>query len=185
MFRSRSVLLALAVVMVPAGCLTAQQTNQEFLKEYAEAFIGTWETSWKMDTNYKDIVKEGDEVSLRLTFKWTLNNQAIDVHWDAKINGNPAGTGKGMVGWDRASDEIVSFGFNTFGGRALSEIRKHDDHWIQTTTSVGLEGFRSASTTKMTFASDGDSYVELLNGRMTQDNQPLPNMEITYKRVKE
>jgi hypothetical protein len=180
-----SMLATLAVVVSSVvGQAQPAESNYEHLKEFGQAFGGDWVGDFEFDFDIPGVIKKGDKVTLRFSTKWILDKNALEMTWEADINGAPAGSGKGIAGWDRATKEIVSFGFGTFGGRGQTVHTKVGDRWIEVFNGTSLEGTRIASMSVVTFSNQGNLQVIEETGRMTPGGDPLPNRKYTYKRVK-
>ena len=130
------------------------------------------------------VLKQGDKVTVRSSTKWILDKTALELGWEADINGKPAGCGKALIGWDRSTKEIVTLGFGSFGGCGKSTFHKVGERWIEANVGAGLDGRKHAGQTVITFAEDGNTQVHEITGRVSPEGEPLPHFTITYKRAK-
>ena len=176
-------MLSTALVLTASMVLGQVEAPEQF-KEYGKSFAGEWTGEFELDANIPGVAKAGDKAAVRGTTKWILNNTALEGNWSADLNGKPAGTGKWIAGWDRSSSEIVSFGFNSFGGRGQSVFKKVGDRWIETATFVGADGRKNTETSIIVFSDNGNTQSIEVTGRISPDGKPLPNFKLIYKRVK-
>ena len=175
--------IGLAIVLCALlGRSSALGANTEHLEDYARAFVGDWIGEWEMDMTIPGIVTEGDKVVVRATTEWILDKKALRTKWEAEINGKPAGSGITIIGWDRSTSEIVSSGFDSFGGRGESVVSKVGDQWVELGTGVGVDGTKHAIVNSTHIAEDGNSQTIQVIGRLSPEGAPLPTLTIVYKR---
>ena len=115
---------SLCVALIGGSMVLGQaplpESNYEHLKEFAEAYAGDWIGDFEVDFDIPGLVKKGDKATFRASTNWILDKTALQLDWKADINGKPAGSGRALIGWDRSTKQIVSFGFGSFGGCAKS-----------------------------------------------------------------
>ena len=187
MRRAVSCAVALGVLLgcgLALGQEKAPESNYDHLKEFGEAFAGKWTGEFEFDFDIPGVIKKGDKVVVRSSMRWILNRNALEGNWEADINGKPAGSGKGLFGWDRSAKRIRSFGLGSFGGCGESTYQKVGDKWIEANVGIGVEGRRYAGTIVHTFSDDGNTHVVEHIGRTSITGEILPNFTSTDKRVK-
>ena len=176
-------MLSTALLLVGSMVVGQAEVPEQF-KEYGKAFAGKWISEFELDADIPGVAKRGDKVAVRGTTDWILENTAVEGNWSADLNGKPAGTGKWIASWDRSSNEIVSFGVDSFGGRGQSVFKKVGDRWIETATYVGPDGRKTTETSIIVFSDDGNTQSVEITGRISPDGKPLPNIKLTSRRVK-
>jgi hypothetical protein len=157
-------------------------SNTEHLEDYARAFAGDWISEWELDTTLPEVAERGDKVVVRTTTEWILDKNALRTKWEADINGTPAGSGVVIVGWDRSTSEIVSYGFNSFGGRGKTVISKEGNRWVEVGTGVRADGRKSSIVNTTLVSEDNDTRTTQLAGRLGPEGEPLPPFTVVYKR---
>jgi hypothetical protein len=184
--RDKIVLLTVtASFCVMANMAVGQEapSNYEHLKEYGEVIIGEWVTEFDVDFDYPPLVKKGDKALIKDVNKWILNKNAIDSQTNIEVNGVTILSAHGTIGWDKAAKRIVSYGFNSLGGRGEGVIEKRGDKWYSAGNGVDAMGKVGAGMSILTII-DSDTREDLGVGRLSPQDEPLPNAKSTTKRVK-
>ena len=77
---------------------------------------------------------------------WTRNQNFITRSFAVKINDDVDLAGMQVIGWDANRKQIRAWTFDSDGGFAESEFRKHKDRWIVQTVATLPDGRRGSST---------------------------------------
>ena len=177
-----SFVTATIIVSSLLGQAEGTPSNAEHLAEYGRLFAGKWIGEWEMDFTIPGIVEKGDKVVLRTTTQWILNKNALETEWDADVNGKSLGGGKSTVGWDAQAQEIVTYGFNTFGGSDNTVYTKLGESWVEMGSGMDHEGKKHPIVNIITFSEDGSTQKVVVSGRVDPDGKPMDNFTIIYKK---
>ena len=173
-----------SVVFAAILAAPAPVSDHGQLREFGDTFVGAWVSENTADFEFKDIVKKGDKIKVRVTNEWILNKAAISTKWTAAVNDVHVASGQEMTGWDNSTKQIVSFGFGSLGGSSRGVIQKQGDKWFDSGIGCDPTGKIGAGTSIRTVVSR-DSYKVLALGRLSEAGEPLPNKTTTWRRVEE
>jgi uncharacterized protein (TIGR02246 family) len=87
-----------------------------------------------------------------------------------------------IIGWDPAQEKLHSWVFDSRGGFGEGLWNRDGKTWTVDIVGITMGGLRGSGTNKWTLIND-DSFSFHGIGRVL-DGQPLPDVDITYRRVK-
>jgi hypothetical protein len=71
--------------------------------------------------------------------RWILNRNAVELQWTNQFQGGKTVSGKGLIGWNAAEEEIAFGGMDSLGSMSIGTITFDDDGKTSTLTSKGVD----------------------------------------------
>jgi hypothetical protein len=128
---TRRIWLAIVAVLGVVGLLQGQDkappSNYEHLKTL-EWLIGEYKREWTAEKDW-GAVKKGDKMTFVATGKWALNKNAIVTSHKLNTPSVTVFESAGMIGWDRATKQIIASGFDSAGGHFMSSWSFKEGKW--------------------------------------------------------
>jgi hypothetical protein len=179
-------MLSFAALVVAASTVVGQAeaqppSNYEHLKS-VEWIVGTFEAKGKAQDGIPGVVDEGEDITFRLEFEWTLKKSAMVGEITIASKNGVYMRHRGMLGWNAADEQIVSGGFDSLGGMGVAQWNKDENGWKLKTMGALGNGTKTAGTLIFSDISDTGFTVQGIDnkhdGVEQEDGQVL-----IYKRV--
>ena len=178
-------LILCAVVVLVCGVSYGQEEpgpGFEHLKCYGP-FLGAWRYEGPVMQEFPGIAEE-DKMVFQVSWRWILNKSAIEFNLSIEIQGGPKLTGKSLIGWNAAEEEIVTGSMNSIGHISLGTDTVDQATKTITGTSRGMDGEGKETSSKIQAIKTGRDtltwqVVERTGGIVTE-----PSPVYTLKRVK-
>lgn len=172
---STTLLLAASVVVGQA-----RDTSSHPELKGLEPLIGSWKYEGTLHDDVPGLAEKGAEITAVNTFRWILRGKAIQLDWSTKIDGQLAGTGRALLGWDGTTNKIMEWALTDKGNHS-GQWKRQGDQWIYTSAGMGPEGKTAASIVYTDIGSD--SYTFQARDRVYGEAK-LPDMKTyVFKRV--
>jgi hypothetical protein len=123
--------------------------------------------------------KKGD---VSLSCKWGPNQSFIVQEWTVKEASGTVQSVSQRIGWDGPREEVRSWIFDSQGGYSVGEWYREGNTWTVATEGSLPDGRTGTSTNIYKFVND-DSFTWSSRDREV-DEQPLPDVEVTFLRKK-
>ena len=150
MRRFTTMLVAIAF-LVTAGFAYGQQQetspSHEHLKLHG-TLIGNWQYEGPLLEDIPELAEKGGHYVYRVSWRWILDKNAIEINWANEFAGGEKVTGKGLIGWHAAENRMAFGGMNSSGGMSLGTIVFDEDSKTSTLTAKGVDGESNATTFK-------------------------------------
>lgn len=156
-----------------------QPRNYKHLKDL-EYFVGNWVTKGKLPETDEPLA--GQEYVGRCSIEWILNKNAQQETWDIRIGHLRFGN-KVLTGWDPATQQIKQWVLDSGGGRGESVVTRRGDAWVYEGFAIDANGTETSTKSIITIV-DRNTQTLRVTARKKPDGTPLPDLEITLKRVR-
>ncbi len=183
----KKIVITLTAVLLACGVAYSQDepgANYEHLKSY-DQLIGNWIYDGPLLEDSPVFGDKDSKMIVRISRRWILNKNAIEMNWSIEVKGDTVMSGKGMTGWDSAEGKIIGGGMNSRGGHGL-DTATYDEAtktWTIAAKGVDAKG-QATSSTILNRIVDADTFEwqnkDRQGGEVTGDS-PI----YTFKRDKQ
>jgi hypothetical protein len=153
----RFVLIVTAVLLVRGAAFGQEEPgpNYEHLKAH-DSVIGTWRYEGPLLEDMPGFAKKGSPYVNQCSWRWILNRNAIEVTWRSEFEGGKTISGKGLIGWNAASQRIAFGGMDSVGSMNFGTIVFENDGKTSSLTGQGVDcdGKKSTFTNVIKIAGD-------------------------------
>jgi hypothetical protein len=159
-------------------------SNYEHLKCFDQV-IGNWVYEGPATEDVEGVVKKGQPIKIRLSYRWVLDKNAIETNISGEVNveGGFKMAIKGMIVWDAKNEQIIDGSADSLGGHSLATVVYDKNAKTFTTTSQGVTGTGEdiSSRTVLTIKEKNAVVVQVFDrkGGFAEGDGPA----LTYKRV--
>jgi len=149
--------------------------------ESLEYFVGTWVAQGTIPESDGGPFA-GEKYVVRSKIEWILKKNAQRNTVEGRIGG-VVFSNMGLTGWDPAAEQIKTWGLNAGGGRGEGTITKDGENWVFKGVNIQSDGTKSQANSIVIIMDDG-SHIRRLTDREKPDGTPLPDLDVTFRRVK-
>lgn len=137
-----------------SGQPETRPSNYEHLKPM-EPFIGRWVAETVTEEEIPGLATSGAAMVIPVTYEWTLNRNFIAVNYSVNVGDVTLLGYQGLIGWDPATQQIKSWGFDSDGGHGQAVWIRSDGRWTATVNGVQRDGKKVLATmTRVDTSSD-------------------------------
>ncbi len=101
------------------GANTGQPSDH--LKDFAP-FIGTWRYEGPLKQAIPELATEDTKCVIQFSWRRTLDKQIVMNDWMVEFEGGKKLSGKSLIGWNAADEEIISGGLDSMGGMGMGTV---------------------------------------------------------------
>lgn len=128
-----------------------------------------------------DWMDEGSDSVVRITCRWSEDQNFLQVDFAAQVEGRPALKSHQRIGWDPLTGKIKSWVFDSDGGHGEALWTQVENRWVVKSSAVLPDG-RVGSATLILEPQDKDRYLMKGFDRL-QGDVALPNFEVAIVRT--
>jgi hypothetical protein len=122
-----------------------------------------------------------DDQAIIVSSNWSDGGNYIVREFAIHGAGDQVVTGNERIGWDPVSGEVMSWAFDSQGGRSESRWKRDGERWLVESTKVMSDGKKATSASVYT-PGDGGSYSWEVSRASVADER-LPQVRIEFKRA--
>ena len=181
---SAATLIAVAVVF-STQLASGQETSpsHEHLKLHGP-FIGNWQYEGPLLEDVPDLAKKGSHYVYRISWRWILEKNAVELNWSSEFAGGEKVTGKGLIGWHAGEERIAFGGMSSNGSMSLGTMEFDDAGKSVTLTSEGVNGDGESFSFKGVVTKTGKDTITWQALERGGGDLEGPSPVYTLKRVK-
>lgn len=181
----RMMVAALSICCVACAVMGAEDepsASVEHLKPYG-SLIGTWRYEGPSLEDVPGVAEKGTDFVLQLQWRGILNKHVVEERWLVEFENGMSFSGKNLIGWNAAKEEIALGGMNSVGGMGLGTVVFDKAAKSMTITAKGIdqEGNETASKIVVTKTAKDTLTWQALERKGPIVNGPSPIY--TLKRV--
>jgi uncharacterized protein (TIGR02246 family) len=124
-----------------------------------------------------------DNQAIVVSSNWSDGGNYIVREFAIRGAGDRVVTGTERIGWDPVSGEVMSWTFDSQGGRSESRWKREGERWLVESTKVMSDGKKATSASVYT-PGDGEAYSWEVSRASIADER-LPPVRIEFKRAAE
>lgn len=129
-----------------------------------------------------DWVHDANGTKTSITGRWMKGQKFLALEYTVHTKGDEVLALTQIVGWDPTNSQIHSWVFDSRGGFGEGAWSRKDRTWTVSVAGVTHDG-RNGSGTNMWTGVDENTFIYQSTDREI-DGQPLPDVKITYQRIK-